>query len=93
MQDGQFFVLAYDSSARRGQGGSLLLVYQRVDVFDIAGVTGVKGVLYDYFNCLIASLAGMLDMGIVPTTYCSFLDYNVNALLGRFWLYNEGLQD
>ena len=93
MQDGQSFVLAWDSSARPGQSGGLLVVYQRVDVFDIAGVAEVKGVPYDYSNYLIASLVGMLDIGIVPTTYCSFLDYNVNAQPGRFWLHNGGLQD
>jgi hypothetical protein len=93
VQDGQFFVLECFSSASRRQSGSLLLMYRCVDGFDIAGVTDAKGVLHDYFNCLIASLAGMLDIGIVPTTHCSFLDHNVNAQRGRFWLHNGGLQD
>jgi len=93
VQDSQFFVLECGSSARYGQSGSLLLVYRYVDVFDISGVTDVKGVLYDYFNSPIASLAVMLDIGIVPTTCCSFWDYSVNAQLGQFGLHNWGLQD
>jgi hypothetical protein len=93
VQAGQFFVLARDSGAGHGQSGSSLSVYRHVDVFDTAGATDVKGSLYDCFNCAIASLAGVLDAGITPTTYCSFLDFNVNSQLGRFGLHNGGPQD
>jgi hypothetical protein len=33
---------------------------------------------------------GILRPGIVPATYCSFLDYNNNAQLNRFGVHNGG---
>jgi hypothetical protein len=92
VQGGQFFVLARDSGAGHGQSSSLS-VYRHVDVFDTAGATDLKSPLHDCFNCSIASLEGVLDAGITPTTYCSFLDFNVNSQLGRFGLHNGGPQD
>ena len=41
----------------------------------------------------LASTAGVLNTSITPATYCSFLDFNVNAQLNRFRLYNGGNQD
>ncbi|KAF2230238.1 hypothetical protein EV356DRAFT_454334 [Viridothelium virens] len=88
----QFIVLARDSNAGRGQSSSLSL-YRHADVFDIANATDVKGADNDAVNGSIASGKGKLHDGVVPATYCSFLDYNVNAQLNRFGLHNGGNQD
>jgi hypothetical protein len=93
VQDGQFFILARDSGAGHGQTGSSLSVYRHIDVFDTAGATDVSGDAYDCFNCSIASITGVLNPGIVPTTYCPFLDFNVNSQLNRFGVHNGGPQD
>jgi hypothetical protein len=92
VQDGQFFVLSRDSGAGHGQSSSTS-IYRHIDVFDTASATDVKGAEYDCFDCAIASLAGQLDAGITPTTYCSFLDFNINSELGKFGLHNGGPQD
>jgi hypothetical protein len=92
IQDGQFFVLARDSSVGHGQASSTS-IYRHIDVFDIAGATDIKGNTYDCSNCSIASDAGVLNAGITPATYCSFIDFNVNAQLNRFGVHNGGAQD
>lgn len=92
VQDSQFFVLARDSGSGHGQSSSLS-IYRHVDVFDTDGATDIKNPLNDCFNCSIASLQGVLDVGVTPTTVCSFLDFNVNSQLGRFGLHNGGPQD
>jgi hypothetical protein len=91
IQDGQFFLLSRDSGAGHGQSSSLS-VYRHIDVFDIANATDIKGINYDCENCSIASSAGVLNPGITPATYCSFLDFNVNSQLNRFGVYNGGAQ-
>ena len=88
----QFLILARDSNAGRGQSSSLSL-YRHADIFDISTATNVKGAGNDAVNGSIASGKGKLHGGMTPATYCSFLDYNVNAQLNRFGLHNGGAQD
>lgn len=91
----QFLVLARDSGAGHGQSSSLS-VYRHADIFDISsnsGATDIKSAANDATNGSIASSTGVLDAGIKAAEYCKFLDYNVNAQLGRFGLHNGGAQD
>ena len=88
----QFLILARDSSAGHGQASSTS-VYRHADVFDISAATDVKGASDDCFTCAIASAAGVLNAGIVPATYCPFLDYNINSQLNKFGVHNGGAQD
>ncbi|RDW82050.1 hypothetical protein BP6252_03162 [Coleophoma cylindrospora] len=92
IQNDQFFILARDSGAGHGQPSSTS-IYRHIDVFDLAGATDIKGPVYDCANCSMASLDGVLNAGIVPATYCSFLDFNVNSQLQRFGVHNGGAQD
>ncbi|GAP91457.1 putative outer membrane autotransporter protein [Rosellinia necatrix] len=94
--NGQFFVLSRDSDAGHGQEVTQS-VYRQIDVFDISGATDIRAAGgYDCADssCVIADAAtGSLNSGITPATYCSFLDFNVNAQLGRFKLHNGGSSD
>jgi hypothetical protein len=92
IQDGLFFVMARDSGAGHRQTSSLS-VYRRIDVFDIASTTDIKGSTYDCSNCSIDSSDGVLKSGITPATYCSFIDFNVNSQLNRFDVHNGGAQE
>ncbi|KIW15925.1 hypothetical protein PV08_05975 [Exophiala spinifera] len=88
----QFLVLARDSGAGHGQDSSSS-VYRHVDVFDISNATNVAN-RFDCASCAVASnSSGTLDPAIVPATYCSWLDFNVNGQLNRFGLHNGGDQD
>jgi hypothetical protein len=53
----------------------------------------IQIVFIDRASLAIASSAGVLNASIIPATYCSFLDFNVNSQLGRFGLHNGGNQD
>jgi hypothetical protein len=90
---GQFLILARDSDAGRGQEDTQSL-YRHADIFDISRATNIQSALYD--DAANASIAadrnGTLKPGIIPATYCPFLDFNVNAELARFGLRNGGPQ-
>jgi len=86
----QFLVLARDSDAGRGQASSQS-VYRHADIFDISTATNIVG-MYDYATAAVAP-GGVLAANITAATYCSFLDYNVNSQLNRFYLHNGGAQD
>ncbi|PYI33626.1 hypothetical protein BP00DRAFT_455265 [Aspergillus indologenus CBS 114.80] len=92
--DKAFLVLARDSGFGHGQDESLS-VYRRADVVRITrnttDLTQWRGV--DGVNGSIASAKGVLDAGITPAEYCSFLDYNVESQLAKFGLHNGGPQD
>lgn len=91
----QFLVLARDNNAGNGQSSSLS-VYRHADIFDIsssAGATNIASAANDATTGSIASSKGVLNAGIKAAGYCTFLDYNVNAQLGRFGLHNGGAQD
>ena len=93
--NGQFLVLARDSNAGHGQASSLS-VYRHADIFDISrssGATDIDNPTNDGVNGSIASDTGVLNTGVMAAKYCTFLDYNVNAQLGRFGLHNGGAQD
>lgn len=93
--DGRFLVLARDSGKGHGQSQSLS-VYRQADIFSIApntGATNIKSNANDAVCANIASPLGVLNAGITPAAYCSFLDYNVNSELGKFGLHNGGAQD
>ena len=93
--NGQFLILARDSGAGHGQSSSTS-IYRHADIFDISrstGATDIKSPTNDGVNGSIASATGVLNSGITPAKYCTFLDYNVNAQLGRFGLHNGGPQD
>ncbi|KAL7621973.1 hypothetical protein AAE478_007474 [Parahypoxylon ruwenzoriense] len=94
LDNGQFLVLARDSSAGHGADTSLS-VYRQIDVFDISGATDVKAAGgYDCVGCNIADPeSGKLKGKITPAEYCGFLDFNVNAQLNRFGVHNGGDQD
>ncbi|KAL9086751.1 MAG: hypothetical protein Q9159_003970 [Coniocarpon cinnabarinum] len=92
ISDTQFLVLARDNNAGHGQDVSMS-VYRHADVFDISSATNIAGPTYDCANCFVASSDGVLNPAITPATYCSFLDYNVNAQLNRFGVHNGGAQD
>ncbi|OJJ99320.1 hypothetical protein ASPACDRAFT_52720 [Aspergillus aculeatus ATCC 16872] len=92
--DKAFLVLARDSGFGHGQDESLS-VYRHADVVRItSNTTDLKrwrGA--DVVNGSIASAKGVLDTGITPAEYCSFLDYNVESQLAKFGLHNGGPQD
>ncbi|KAH0411448.1 3-phytase, partial [Aureobasidium melanogenum] len=88
----QFFILARDSNAGHGQASSTS-VYRHIDIFDISNATNIADATYDAFNASVASSKGVLDTNVQPATYCSFLDFNVNAQLNRFGVHNGGAQD
>ncbi|KAH0168112.1 3-phytase, partial [Aureobasidium melanogenum] len=88
----QFFILARDSNAGHGQASSTS-VYRHIDIFDISNATNIASATYDAFNASVASSKGVLNSNVQPATYCSFLDFNVNAQLNRFGVHNGGPQD
>lgn len=90
--DTQFLILSRDGGRGRGQDETESL-YRQVDVFDISAATNVKGADADSTGGSIASEEGVLKAGIVPATYCSFLNINDNKQLGRFGLRNGGPDD
>lgn len=92
VSDTQFLILSRDSNAGRGQANSTS-VYRHVDVIDISKATNIM-TAYDSFNSTVAP-GGVFSnsSGIVPVAYCSWLDYNVNSQLERFYLHNGGAQD
>ncbi|KAI1125478.1 esterase-like activity of phytase-domain-containing protein [Nemania abortiva] len=96
LENGQFFVLSRDSDAGNGQDVTQS-VYRQMDVFDISSATDIKAVgIYDCVNatCAVADAdTGALNGGITVATYCSFLDFNVNAQLNRFNVHNGGSTD
>lgn len=93
--DDRFLILARDSGKGHGQSQSLS-VYRQADIFSISpntGATNIKSNGNDAVCASIASPLGVLNPGINPAAYCSFLDYNVNSELGKFGLHNGGAQD
>lgn len=91
----QFFILSRDSGAGHGQASSLS-IYRHVDIFDISdssGATNIKSDANDAIKGSIASGTGVLNAGITPANYCTFLDFNLNSELGKFGLHNGGAQD
>lgn len=72
-------------------------MYSHVDVFSLLNnhtVTDLMGQSnYDSATGAIASSKGVLNTGIVPAEYCSFLDSNVNSELAKFCSHNGGAQD
>lgn len=95
LPNGQFLVLARDGKAGRG-AESTESVYRQIDVVDLAGATDLKAAKKDYdcADCAAASRKkGQLKDGVTAATYCGWLDFNVNAQLGRFGLHNGGKQD
>lgn len=58
-----------------------------------SGVSDIKSGANDATNGSIASCTGVLDAGIKAAEYCTFLDYDLNAQLGRFGLHNGRAQD
>ncbi|KAI9792900.1 MAG: hypothetical protein M1835_007579 [Candelina submexicana] len=92
VQNGQFFVLARDSGAGHGQSSSTS-IYRHADIFDIGPATDIKSTANDAATGAIASSEGVLNPGITPATYCSFIDFNINTQLNRFGAHNGGPQD
>jgi hypothetical protein len=90
ISDTQFLILSRDSNVGQGQSNSLS-TYRHADVFDISGATNILG-QYDSANSSITTdkKKGILKPGIIPATYCSFLDFNDNAQLNRFGVHNGG---
>ncbi|KAK8037060.1 hypothetical protein PG991_001374 [Apiospora marii] len=97
LPNGQFLVLARDSNAGRGAEDSTESVYRQIDVVDLGGATDLKAAKdkdYDCAGCAAASRKkGKLEDGVTAATYCGWLDFNVNAQLGRFGLHNGGEAD
>ena len=91
IQDGSFFILARDSGAGHGQA-SPTSVYRHIDIFNVDLATNIKG-QHDCSTCAIADANGVLNTGITPAEYCSFIDFNINAQLNRFGVHNGGVQD
>ncbi|KAH0538365.1 hypothetical protein GP486_008781, partial [Trichoglossum hirsutum] len=96
----QFLMLARDSGFGHGQKPSNTKSnYRHVDLIDISSATNLKSNANDAPTGAIASPAGVINAGITPVTFCSFLDFNVNSQLGRFTdasgipLHNGGVQD
>lgn len=96
LENGQFFVLSRDSSAGNGQEVTQS-AYRQIDVVDISGATNIKAAgSYDCVDstCAIADAdTGILKSSVKAATYCSFLDFNVNAQLNRFNVHNGGKTD
>lgn len=93
---GDFLILTRDSGFGHGQAQSQS-VYRHVDVFSLLNnhtATDFMGQSnYDSATGAIASSKGVLNAGIVPAEYCSFVDFNVNSELAKFRLHNGGAQD
>ncbi|EJU02747.1 hypothetical protein DACRYDRAFT_94457 [Dacryopinax primogenitus] len=87
----QFFVLPRDSSAGHGMPSSLSL-YRHIDIYDISAATSIHTPTLDAVNGTIAP-NGTLLPSITPAKYCSFIDFNDNAELGKFGLHNGGADD
>ncbi|OJJ48648.1 hypothetical protein ASPZODRAFT_61563 [Penicilliopsis zonata CBS 506.65] len=93
LPSGDFLVLARDSGFGRGQTYSRS-VYRHADIFSInRTATQIQFTDYDYANGSIASSKGVLDDGITPVEYCTFLDYNDPLQLAKFGLHNGGNQN
>ncbi|KAI1855293.1 hypothetical protein JX265_006564 [Neoarthrinium moseri] len=94
LPNGQFLVLSRDGGAGHGQENSQSQ-YRNIDVFDISAATDIKaaGQGYDDEGGAVADTKGVLRQGVQAAEYCAFLDFNVNAQLGRFGLHNGGAQD
>ncbi|KAK6516053.1 hypothetical protein TWF506_005966 [Arthrobotrys conoides] len=92
--DGQFLVIARDSSYGGGGTDGTTSYYRRVDLFDISDATNIKG-KYDNFNDSITVTASskVLKSGITPAEYCPFIDINLNSELAKFGLHNGGARD
>lgn len=93
--DDRFLILPRDSGSGHGQASSLS-IYRHADIFSISpntGATNIKSTNNDAVNAAIASTTGVLNGGINPAAFCTFLDYNVNSELGKFGLHNGGAQD
>lgn len=93
--DGRFLILVRDSGSGRGQS-STTSQFRHVDLFNIgpgSGATNIKTAPNDAVCGSIASSTGVLNKGITPAAYCSFLDYNINSELAKFGLHNGGAQD
>ena len=88
----QFFILARDSGAGRGQDDTKSL-YRQIDVFDTSRATNIKSVTNDAATGAIASDdGGVLKPGITPVEYCPFININDNDQLAKFGLRNDGEQ-
>lgn len=90
----QFFILSRDSGFGHGTDSSTS-IYRQIDVLDISSATDIKGATYDSQTSSITTSAssGVLKADITPATYCSFININDNAQLGKFGLHNGGAQD
>lgn len=64
-----------------------LLFHRQADLFSIAAATDIHGTKFDDPSNPIAP-GGVLDSGIVPATYVSFVDYIDDDQLERFGLHN-----
>ena len=88
----QFFILARDSGAGRGQDDTKSL-YRQIDVFDTSRATNIKSRANDAATGAIATDEdGVLKPGITPVEYCPFIDINDNDQLATFGLRNGGEQ-
>ncbi|KAK4448727.1 esterase-like activity of phytase-domain-containing protein [Podospora aff. communis PSN243] len=89
VSDTQFLVLARDSSTGRGQKDPLS-GFRQVVVADISAATDIKGPRFDDVqngNITaggISSPSDALVPGITSAKVCPFIDFNINAELGRF---------
>lgn len=94
ISDTQFLTLARDSGRGRGQGAANTLSrYRSIDVFDTSGATNVAGKA-DCVGCQVADRAtGVLLPNTTASTYCRWLDFNVNSQLNRFGVHNGGAED
>ncbi|CAI4213537.1 unnamed protein product [Parascedosporium putredinis] len=91
LQNGQFLMLARDSSAGTGLAFSQSN-YRHIDVFDVSAATDIAGTKYDDVGGAV-SPGGVLVSDITPATVCPWIDFNVNSELAKFGLHNGGAQD
>ena len=87
--DDKFLILARDSGAGNGLPSNTS-IYRHVDIFSLKGATNIKSATNDVTGGSIASAAGVLQAGIKPATYCSWVDFNINSELNKFGVTNGG---
>ncbi|KIV89280.1 hypothetical protein PV10_08858 [Exophiala mesophila] len=87
----RFLVLSRDSGRGHGLDNSNS-TYRQIDIFDISNATDIKGPTFDSTTGSIAT-NGTLNSSIIPATYDSWINFNLNSQLNRFGLHNGGEQD
>ena len=84
-----FLVLARDGSGKGSDPDDTESSYKQADLIDISLATDIHGSQFDDPSNPVAP-DGVLDSGVIPATYVSFVSYINDTQLARFGLHNGG---